>query len=396
MKTLYGKMMMVTLVAALLISGGIVRAADSGTKREPKPVLLVLDQLFGDNEDVGDAHDHWGRGTPGFDQGDLEFAGWFKDCVDLIKNVAKGRWKDAGGNIKDKFKDRVKDDLGWTDYSKGVGARFWAWLCGDPHNVAFNGQKYDFMYMGEFLYAKTGGDASYFEFQARHRMVGQNMTVGCAVAVKLGQDIVIEIYDNKSGVVVNGETFNLLDGLGNVYFVQTAESKVVAMIMRSAPTYVIIDRDLNVVEVDKWSDHLDAYVSTTGKYARSVNGAFGNPYFGLRCADGKRLPKEPSAYQMSQFAQSWAVSADDSLFSDKNHAAFDKDYPTKVVTLDDLDSAVKTALTTKVRTAYGSLSPSDYDIETAIYDVGFLGEGYLQSDTYRTKPEPASLIRIAE
>jgi hypothetical protein len=275
---------------------------------------------------------------------------------------------------------------------------------GDPHIATVDGYSYSLQTVGEAILIKSNDGT--FEVQERHSPMSASMSLNTAVAIKAGPDRVAlytrEVPDgnNSNPLWVNGQPVTLqqdkLDLLGGGTIVKQGRNYVV-----HAPS------GENVVisyggSGDRTFLNISPFVyNQSGQYSGLLGNVNGNPKDDLQIRGGAVISETQSNYGdvkqvfnltglrlpgaldkveklyfdklYKEFAQSWAVKPEESLFdyptgkTTKNYT--DPAFPDKYLTLNMLSAKqIKQA-----REACTQAKVTEDLMEGCIFDVGFSG-----------------------
>ncbi|OJJ20753.1 hypothetical protein BI308_20390 [Roseofilum reptotaenium AO1-A] len=279
---------------------------------------------------------------------------------------------------------------------------------GDPHLVTFDGFRYSFQTVGEFILAKSvGGD---FEVQTRQGAIpGRDVSLNTGAAMKIGRDR-IAFYskffpdsDTSTPLRVNGRPTRIsgnslsLPGGGAIYkqggrnyLVKwpSGEEVAIRFIQMSGSEY------MNV------TPHVLS--SPPGQFTGLLGNLNGNPGDDLRTRNGNVLPSKSSYGQVrdvvtrivpipgaipvrrienavfnqlyKNFGNSWRISQSESLFDyapgQTTETFTDKSFPKRYKTMDMLSAQ-------QIREAEQTCLEAGVEpdlLEGCIFDVGFTGD----------------------
>lgn len=242
---------------------------------------------------------------------------------------------------------------------------------GDPHLVTFDGFKYDFQAVGEFVVAKSTEDN--FEIQIRQSNLTTNTSVSfnSGIAINTGADIVsitkqktswtLDLYVNQKKIADNTLSVELQNGgklwySGGGIYVTTPQKDVITISSRMA---------INIQPAE----------SRKGKL-NGIYGSFdGNANNDMQTRDGQ--PINPKVFDdlYKKFADSWRITQDKSLFvyeAGTNTETFtDRKKPTDYHTLLSLDATKRIEAATICRQAGVTREP---ELSGCIVDVATTGD----------------------
>ncbi|NER82747.1 MAG: hypothetical protein F6K42_24965 [Leptolyngbya sp. SIO1D8] len=220
------------------------------------------------------------------------------------------------------------------------------WLAGlgDPHMVTIDGRRFDFQAVGEFTVIKAR-DGS-FEFQARQRALGYNVSANAAVAMHFGEDR-IELYRENNLLIINGKKQPDFQGErllpGGTRICQLSDR-----------TYSIKSAMGVQVEVDIHGSFVDYQVGLSENWKGKTEGLLGNydgdqnNEFTTRAGEELTLPqllikKDKEIFHdmlYRQFGDSWRITDATSLFTyaagESTATYTDKNYPKTLISIADL------------------------------------------------------------
>lgn len=268
---------------------------------------------------------------------------------------------------------------------------------GDPHFVTFDGVAYDYQAAGEYVVAREDGGP--FEVQARQEPLdGRQVTVFTAVATRVGDGTVtVDVRDDEP-LTVNGSrvptsgTGRVVVGGGYVAYDRGAGT---FRVVYPGENGRVDDGDAQLV-VDTFGDRLDLRLNVGPDRGDDLVGllgtANGDPGDDIAYANGTNLDRPPTFGQLyGPFRADWRVTDADSLFTyeDGNgpNSYYREDFPTEVVTVDDLDPAVREEAERTAREA--GLEPGTAAFRNAVLDFGLTGDpSYIDSADRSVEADP--------
>jgi hypothetical protein len=260
---------------------------------------------------------------------------------------------------------------------------------GDPHQITFDGLKYDFQAAGEFLFVSTEYTDT---IQVRQEPWGgsNRVTVNTAVAVAPDDSHRVGLYVDKSTpLLVDGTPTSLADGnsltLGD------------AQVFRNGNVYTIVhDTGLQTI-VTMRSGRMDIDVALPETPSGAIEGllgdADGNRDNDIALRNGTVLSAPvPFDDMYGTFADSWRISQSESLFdydTGEDTGTFtDLSFPSSYASTGDLDPAEYESARGFCENA-GITDP--FVLEACILDVGLTGDNSFAQDSAAAHGASASL-----
>jgi hypothetical protein len=274
---------------------------------------------------------------------------------------------------------------------------------GDPHLITFDGHRYSFQTVGEFVLAKSTDGV--FEVQTRQSPVNKSLSLNSAVAMKIGRNRVAfyskDFPDSNTNTPlrINGQpttiTGNSLSLTGGGIIRKQDDSNYIVEWPTGEKVTVTIYSRGNFKYMDVFPSVFDSQANQMVGLLGNVNS---NANDDLRFRNGNILPSKSTYGDLKlinrispirlplgelekiyldqlnkDFGNSWRVSQQESLFDypqGKSTATFtDKAFPDAYLTLDMLSP-------TQLENARSQCLNSGVDanlLEGCIFDVGFTG-----------------------
>lgn len=315
------------------------------------------------------------------------------EMVKTLPNDLRNRIVDTVKNNLLKFPE---DAVRWTSIQNIIGRTGCSYISGrsygDPHLTSFDGAKYSFQTVGEFILAKS--TRSNLEIQCRQRPQNENFSLNTAIAMNVAGDRVAIYAENKpdfdpSPLRVNGSTIQLsgrtyfLPNGGNIrltgrnYIITYPTGEIVNVEMRQSGTMHFLNILVQVFDCDR-----SYFQGLLGNANNDINDDFNgnnNRLSTLTYSDvfgnssiSKNAEKEYLAFLASTFADEWRVDESTSLFDygigQSTLTYTDRSFPRVHFTIDDLTSE-QTANARRNCEERGIL---ESDLRGCIFDQGFL------------------------
>jgi len=251
---------------------------------------------------------------------------------------------------------------------------------GDPHLVSFDGARFDFQQVGEFILARSNHDD--FEIQVRERpWENSSLTIAenSAVAFKVGRDRV-GIYVDSSGTGIR----TLIDGkpvtlASNAPRQLAGGGKVINQTWDDQETVTWPDGAYVITDYSG-GHYLTLNVSVPAAERGHLSGLLGNDDGNvdndITTRGGKKLPYPPTAAELyGQFSDSWRISQSESLFDyaagQSTKTFTDKNFPVQVVSVAGLPPSARKSATAICKAAGVTAEPF---LDDCILDVALTGD----------------------
>jgi len=241
------------------------------------------------------------------------------------------------------------------------GGRWW----GDPHLITFDNVSFDFQAEGEFVLARSTAGNPY-ELQTRFKALSSAVSVGEAVATRIGSDVVsIEIDGDDGELKINGVETQLNNG--------TQINVGIGSVSRSGRTLLIDHGNGDQTEVSVFATFLNAspkpaQTRNPGSFEGLLGNNNGTPADDFRLANGTvLLTPIPIDTLYGAFAESWTVAASERILPGVV-TAFDA--PDRIITAASLPATLR-AQAEAVVAGYGITN--ELIREAAILDFALTG-----------------------
>lgn len=283
----------------------------------------------------------------------------------------------------------VKSFIGRRNCAPVMGRTY-----GDPHISSFDGKKFSFQTVGEFVL--VADKLNQFEVQARQKPQSDQVSLNTAVAINVYGDRVTIYADdypdnnrstpvriNGKAVTVSNHTYFLprggtISNSGRTYEVNAPSGEKVRVDMRRSGGMEFMNIAVNVYPCNGMYFGVlgnangiqnDDFGSDNTRIASSdVFGPFGNREFGRR---DNNMEKEYLAFLARDFANQYRVTSVTSLFDygfgESTWTFTDESFPREHMTLGDLSTAQRT----DARRQCESQGIRGEDLGGCIYDVAY-------------------------
>ncbi|MEO0844073.1 MAG: VWD domain-containing protein [Cyanobacteria bacterium J06643_5] len=293
---------------------------------------------------------------------------------------------------------------------------------GDPHILTFDGHRYSFQTVGEFILVKH--KTCEFEVQVRQAPVNTSLSLNSAVAMRVGSnrvglyaqdfpdsDTTNPLRINGKPATVKGKSLSLSGGgkiyrNGNNYVVEwSTGEKLIARIYQSGKFNYM---DISVFVSDSQSNQVIGLLGN----------ANGNPKDDLRFRNGKKLPSKSTYGDVNNlvnrvspvrlplnramnsylkklnkdFGNSWRISQEESLFdyaaNQSTNTFSNRKFPAEYLTLGRLS-------TSELQSAQATCRQQNVEpelMEGCIFDVAYSGN----RDFARTAAKAGEMINLLE
>ncbi len=259
---------------------------------------------------------------------------------------------------------------------------------GDPHLVSFDGARFSFQTVGEFVMTKA--PSQNMELQVRQRAQGDDFSLNSAVAMNVGGDRLC-IYSrdypdadystpirlNGMSLLVQGSTYFLPHGgtlrkSGNIYTVDFPSGEVVIAEIKGSGRSAFMNVSIQVSPCDVM-DYSGLLGNANGTQSDDFNIRGRSPAFGIFGSnDDKYVKKERQAYLAKEFADEHRITQMTSLFDYPiGHSTLsytDRSFPRVYRDLNDLSTAQRE----RSRKLCQSRGVSNSDMSGCVYDNAYL------------------------
>lgn len=245
---------------------------------------------------------------------------------------------------------------------------------GDPHISTFDRVGYSFQAAGEFILFRTTDGGSEFQVRQEPFLNSSVVSVNTAITTQLG-DTVVGVYAGQdTPLIIDGVEVDLTVGE-----TITAGNGTVSFDGRA---YTIIDEFGNGV----WSlpstefNFMNLRAFAQDDFGGQIEGLLGNgdnnPANDFALRDGTVLEQPiPATSLYGAFADSWRIDQDSSLFDyapgESTETFTNRDFPSNVVTLDDLDPQARE--NAEAIAIASGLEPGSFAFETTVIDIALTG-----------------------
>ena len=259
---------------------------------------------------------------------------------------------------------------------------------GDPHLVSFDGARFSFQTVGEFVMTKA--PSQNMELQVRQRAQGDDFSLNSAVAMNVGGDRLC-IYSrdypdsdystpvrlNGLSLQVQGSTYFLPHGgtlrkSGNKYTVDFPSGEVVIAEIKGSGRSAFMNVSVQVSPCDVL-DYNGLLGNANGTQSDDFNIRGRSPAFGVFGSnDDKYVKKERQAYLAKEFADEHRITQMTSLFDyPTGHSTFsytDRSFPRVYRDLNDLSTQQRESS----RKLCQNRGVSNADMNGCVYDNAYL------------------------
>ncbi len=252
---------------------------------------------------------------------------------------------------------------------------------GDPHIVTYDGQRYSFQTVGEFVLTKS--KQQNFEVQVRQKPMGDNFSVNTAIAMNLGGDRVgyyaedIPDGDFSHPIRLNGLPVQLK---GNKFFLPHG-----GVILKSgANSYEFYSPTGEIVSIKERSSNMISFIDIAIKKIDCIEYDFtgmlgnanrnpGDDFSTIRVSSNDYFNRKRQELITKQFAETVRVTNETSLFDYPlnltTEAFTDRSYPRVYMDLSNVNNRQRSRAERRCR----SMGVSDEDLNACIFDNAYLG-----------------------
>jgi hypothetical protein len=316
------------------------------------------------------------------------------DAKGPIDGSGLADWWDDGGFFRDfaKCSDlSCLDDWAhdWFKDNKDQAADFFG--AGDPHMTGLQGQAFDLLAVGDFLYTDFGTGRDRVQLQARHTgSPGAAYIGGLAFQFGEGEESrLLEIYAGAPRVVIDGVTRDL--PTDTITLLWDSEG-LLAAVVRSGEDYSVMHMDGHMVLVTWSRSSLAVQGAVQLGAGTEFTGALGSS-LGLEFADGTPVPQVVPWSDWTRFMSEWSVS-EQSLFTVGSALPFEA--PAAKPSLEDFSADLLDPLRPEAERLVGKAS--QWTLDSCLYDLALMGGvSRWASKTCRMLPRwPGSVIEVTE
>jgi hypothetical protein len=303
-------------------------------------------------------------------------------------------WWDDGGFFRDFAKcdnlsclnDWAND---WFKDNKDKVADFFG--AGDPHMVGLQGQAFDLLAVGDFLYTDFGTGRDRVQLQARHTGSPGAAYIG-ALAFQFGEgeeSRLLEIYAGSPRVVIDGV---VLEPPNDTITMLWDSEGLLAAVVRSGEYYSVMHMDGHMVLVTWSRSSLAVQGALQLGLGTEFVGALGSS-LGLEFADGSPVPESVPWGDWTRFMSEWSVTGE-SLFTVGSALTFEA--PAERPSLEDFSADLLDPLRPEAERLVGDAS--QWTLDACLYDLALMGGvSRWASRTCRMLPQwPESVIEVTE
>lgn len=313
-----------------------------------------------------------------------------------------------------------------TNQNRGTDAQFWSGVnnmvssvnCtprrgrsyGDPHLVSFDGERFSFQTVGEFVLARN--DNGRMEVQTRQKPVQNDFSLNTAVAMNVNGDRVClyaeDLPDNfrNTPLRVNGQPVEItarhyflpnggvVHRTGNNYVVHWPTGEGVNI--RSGRTGSMSFYNVNVSIRGCSSNYSGVLGNADGIGRNDFDGTAWRTPTTIFAGNNNNFERERSAWVTRSFADQHRVTQATSLFDygmgQSTFTFTDRSYPRAIRTINDLDPVQRQ----RAQRACSNAGISRADMNGCIYDNAFMNISPVPQPPVRQPVDPETVRPVRE
>jgi hypothetical protein len=265
---------------------------------------------------------------------------------------------------------------------------------GDVHFVTFDGLKYDFQAVGEFVLVRSVDDSLQVQIRTKPYGSSRQVSVTSAAAFAIGGDTVMVAADGSAPIRLNGSPLAVngmmpLSSGGFIYNNAASGMTVVGW------------PDGSEVWVTRPGSYLDLKLGLAASRARRVEGLLGNRDGAiandLTSSTGTVYTSPLSRGQLyGQFGESWRVSQSTSLFhylaGETTDTFTDRTFPDQLAAVDSLPDAIRQQAAAECTQA-GVTDPTL--LNACVLDLGFTSDPSFAAGAANATP-PQGAVTVVD